>query len=96
MIGKILGKILTAEAFAQAFVKVPPKRAPVVTTMSLEEAIIASIKGTNKRPAPQHNYGRMLNNAYERGEHGISKRYESARVYRYHVIGRLANKLPNL
>jgi hypothetical protein len=98
MIGKIIGKVLSAEAFAKAFVKVPPKKAPAVTTQSVEEAIIASIKACNKRPAPRHNYAKMLDNAYQRGEHGISKASNVAtpRVYRYHVIGLLARRLPNL
>jgi hypothetical protein len=96
MIGKVIGTVMSAEAFAKAFVRVPPKKAPAVTTQSVEEAVIASIKATNKRPPAKHNYAKMLNNAYERGEHGISKRYSAPRVFRFHVIGLLARRLPML
>lgn len=97
MIGKIIGRVVSAEAFARAFKVAPAKRAAKApATQSVEEAILASIKAMNKprnRREPQ--WGRKLVGAYERGEHGILKHTEGGRT-RFIVIGRLTEKLPNI
>ena len=97
IIGNIMvGVVLDAKAFAAAFKVVASKRPAKVTTQSTSEAILASIKAMNRRPARKHNYGAMLNNAYERAEHGVIKHYDTPQSYKFVVVGRATSKLPNL
>lgn len=97
MIGKIIGKVLSVEAFRSTYKVAAPRRAAAVTTQSTEEAIIASITALNKPRNPVGpQWHRRLANAYNRGEHGISRVGRvGSRISRYRVTGRLRERLPN-
>jgi len=92
----MLGKVIAARV-APAGLSPVVRAAAGERTASYHELILKGLarKAARHESKPKQ-YGKLLLNAWHRGEHGLSRQLQPDGSYRYHVIGRLCDKLPNI
>ena len=92
----MIGKIIAPGVIPAGFTVVARKeRVREIVTLSYNDCLLRTARRHNA-PKGKPQWLRRLSNAYERGEHGISKRVVVGRVFRYDIVGRLAAKFPRL